>query len=559
MADYVIKTTDGTLLPTSEAAAQAVGLRRALGLGTLATENGTFSGTSSGTNTGDQTIELTGDVTGSGNGSFPVTVKGINGVVFDELLTGILKIVDGQVSTATAESFPTLNQDTTGTAAKVPATGITGNTLPNSITNSGLTSLGEITSGQWKSSTPVAIAYGGTGATTAANAFVALQPQDLRSTGSPAFVGLTLTGTFAVGTHVSIESTQGNISTNGTISTKASLITIANAASPTNITANDAGITIPSTSGNKTLTWVSLTDSWTSNQNFNISDTKTYKINGIDVLSSTTLGSNVISSSLTSVGTIGTGYWNSNIGSAGNSVTADQVIAAVNAGGGGIGTLDADLTAIAAISDFNTGYLNKTAANNWQVDSASLFVFQTDESVTNARYPIIRDLENVTSTTNGWMLSADKIKLDSISFNNAELTGIPTAPTADVDTKTTQIATTEFVGNELDEVYTNVGNILFNNILNVSANAITIDNTYLHKYVRLTNIGNITITLPVIAIITVGDVITFRRTTNAGAITLNPGSNVAINDEETVSVLGGDTFMIKYIGLADTTHTWDFI
>lgn len=48
--------------------------RSNLGLGTLATQNGTFSGTSSGTNTGDQTITLTGPVTGSGTGSFATTI-----------------------------------------------------------------------------------------------------------------------------------------------------------------------------------------------------------------------------------------------------------------------------------------------------------------------------------------------------------------------------------------------------------------------------------------------------------------------------------------------------
>ena len=48
--------------------------RTTLGLGTLATQNGTFSGTSSGTNTGDQTITLTNDVTGSGTGSFATTI-----------------------------------------------------------------------------------------------------------------------------------------------------------------------------------------------------------------------------------------------------------------------------------------------------------------------------------------------------------------------------------------------------------------------------------------------------------------------------------------------------
>ena len=62
------------LIDDANAAAQ----RTTLGLGTLATQSGTFSGThsgtSSGTNTGDQTITLTGDVTGTGTGSFATTL-----------------------------------------------------------------------------------------------------------------------------------------------------------------------------------------------------------------------------------------------------------------------------------------------------------------------------------------------------------------------------------------------------------------------------------------------------------------------------------------------------
>jgi hypothetical protein len=65
--------TDAHLLSrANHTGTQAVGT--ITGLGTLATQSGTFSGTTSGTNTGDQTITLTGDATGSGTGSFAVTL-----------------------------------------------------------------------------------------------------------------------------------------------------------------------------------------------------------------------------------------------------------------------------------------------------------------------------------------------------------------------------------------------------------------------------------------------------------------------------------------------------
>lgn len=76
--------------------------RTNLGLGTLATQSGTFSGTSSGTNTGDDAVNSrysglvsnathTGDATGSGT----LTVVGINGTLLSQLASGILKNTTG--------------------------------------------------------------------------------------------------------------------------------------------------------------------------------------------------------------------------------------------------------------------------------------------------------------------------------------------------------------------------------------------------------------------------------------------------------------------------------
>jgi hypothetical protein len=74
--------------------------------------------------------------------------------------------------------------------------------------------------------------------------------------------------------------------------------------------ANDAsadggGITVQSGEGNKTFQFEATGDNFGSSENMNLASGKVYKINNTEVLSATALGSNVVSSSLTSVGTLG--------------------------------------------------------------------------------------------------------------------------------------------------------------------------------------------------------------------------------------------------------------
>jgi hypothetical protein len=87
------------------------------------------------------------------------------------------------------------------------------------------------------------------------------------------------------------------------------LIELGAVATPTDVTAEGGGIKLLGLT-NKTLTWLGANTAWTSSENFDLVTGKTYKINGTNVLSSTTLGSGVTGSSLTSVGILTGGTWN---------------------------------------------------------------------------------------------------------------------------------------------------------------------------------------------------------------------------------------------------------
>jgi hypothetical protein len=110
---------------------------------------------------------------------------------------------------------------------------------------------------------------------------------------------------------------QGDLTVNGTetiintqtLDVEDKNIVIGKVVTPSDITADGGGITLKGTT-DKTINWVDATDAWTLSEHVNIASGKEYRIAGTKVLDATSLGSGVTGSSLTSLGTIGTGVWN---------------------------------------------------------------------------------------------------------------------------------------------------------------------------------------------------------------------------------------------------------
>ena len=114
--------------------------------------------------------------------------------------------------------------------------------------------------------------------------------------------GLTVSGDLVVnGTTTTINST--------TVSVDDKHIELGATENPTDSSADGGGLILKGDTDH-TLLWHNDNDHWQSSEHFNLAGGKSYQIGDTAVLSAGTLGSGVVASSLTSVGTITSGVWN---------------------------------------------------------------------------------------------------------------------------------------------------------------------------------------------------------------------------------------------------------
>jgi hypothetical protein len=218
---------------------------------------------------------------------------------------------------------------------------------------------------EWASNIDVPGTLDVTGATTLASAAVSDLTEDrvviagasgeLEDSANLTFDGseLTVGGDLTVVGNLTVEGTATTIEST-TLTVEDKNIELAVVDTPDDTTADGGGITLKGDT-DKTINWVDATDAWTFSEHVDLASAKEFRIAGTKVLDATSLGSAVVSSSLTSVGTIATGTWE---GDAIDAAYLDPTVVTTDDTGTVTSTMisdgtivDGDINASAAIAD----------------------------------------------------------------------------------------------------------------------------------------------------------------------------------------------------------------
>jgi hypothetical protein len=176
-----------------------------------------------------------------------------------------------------------------------------------------------------------------------------------------------------------------------------------------------AGIGIGDTSIRKTLSWNYSSSSLKSSENFDLLSSKTYKIDGVNVLTATTLGSGVTESSLTSVGTLS----NLNVGDVYSTgiITATKFVGSIEVTGIGNSAVIDYLSGI----DFN--YSGIGTVGSVTISGISGIITSSNPGITTVVY--YGDGSNLTGVTAFYVENQD-ITSDPVYPTFASNTGVST-------------------------------------------------------------------------------------------------------------------------------------
>jgi len=236
----------------------------------------------------------------------------------------------GNQAASTISDFDTEVANNTAVAANTAKTGITSGQAGEITANTAKTGItsgqaGEITANtakiSYSTSASNAVAANTTllgataGTVSASKALIVDASKDLTGIND-----LTIAGDLTVnGTNTIINST--------TLTVDDKNIEMGSVATPSDTTADGGGITLKGAT-DKTILWDNTNDNFTSSEHVNIADGKKFKINNVDTLTATGLGTNVVSSSLTSIGTLASGVLTGATGTAAGLTAGNATLAA---------------------------------------------------------------------------------------------------------------------------------------------------------------------------------------------------------------------------------------